>query len=63
MMKKCFKCKIFLSPNIDNIEKNICADCENEERVSKMLNNAKGSRSIHNIQKKQIKKVRNIENY
>jgi len=62
-MKKCFKCKIILSQDIDNIHNNICKDCENEERFSNMLNNVKGSKTIHHRKKPGIKKVRNIDNY
>jgi len=62
-MKKCFKCKVILSADIDNIEKNICVDCESEDRYSRLLKNSKGGRNLtNNSNKKQIKKIRNHDN-
>jgi len=62
-MKKCFKCKVILSADVDNIEKGICVDCESEERYSSLLKNARGSRNLNNnSNKKQIKKIKNHDN-
>lgn len=60
-MKKCFKCKVILNTEVDNVENSICVDCESEERYSNLLKNARGSRNLTN-NRKQIKKIRNHDN-
>lgn len=37
--KTCFNCGVYLDESIDNIDQEICIDCEDESKITNLLSN------------------------